>query len=237
MNRIRKRLARTLTLLVFVTSSAEAHVARVEIVSRTDVQDGRTFGLAGAYEKIVGRVYFAVSPENVHNRQIVDLDKAPRNAQGEVEFSADLYLYKPRDMNKGNGAVLFEVSNRGGRGILRLVDGGSSADLNGEVGDGFLLRQGYAVAWLGWQFDLAEEGEKVRLSAPVAHEAGGKEIRGLVRSDFILSQKTDDMPLGHIMLGPSGGKSYPVDDPASAKNVLTMRDTPTGARQIVPRSQ
>jgi len=237
MQLLSRRLAWVITLVAFLAAAAEAHVTRVEILSRTDVQDGRAFGLAGAYEKIVGRVYFAVDPGNLHNRQIVDIDKAPRNAQGEVEFSADVYLYKPKDMAKGNGAVLFEVSNRGGRGILRLVDGGSSADPNGEVGDGFLLRQGYAVAWLGWQFDLAEEGEKVRLSAPVAHDAGGKEIRGLVRSDFILSQKTDDMPLGHIMLGPSGGKSYPVDDPASAKNVLTMRDTPTGARQIVPRSQ
>jgi len=237
MQLLSRRLAWAVTLVALLASVGEAHVTRVDVLSRTDVQDGRAFGLAGAYEKIVGRVYFAVDPGNLHNRQIVDIDKAPRNAQGEVEFSADVYLYKPKDMAKGNGAVLFEVSNRGGRGILRLVDGGSSADPNGEIGDGFLLRQGYTVAWLGWQFDLAEEGEKVRLSAPVAHDAGGKEIRGLVRSDFILSQKTDDMPLGHIMLGPSGGKSYPVDDPASAKNVLTMRDTPTGARQIVPRSQ
>src|SRR5882762_8314542 len=161
---IRRRLAWTLTLFVFLTSSALAHVARVEVVSRTDVQDGRVFGLAGAYERIIGRVYFAVKPENVRNRQIVDLDKAPRNAQGKVEFSADLYLYKPKDMNKGNGAVLFEVSNRGGRGILRLVDGGNSSDANGEFGDGFLLRAGYTIAWLGWQFDLPEEGQKVRLS-------------------------------------------------------------------------
>jgi hypothetical protein len=233
----RRQLAWVLTFIALLASAAEAHVTRVEIISRADVQDGRAFGLAGAYERIIGRVYFAVDPANVHNRQIVDLDKAPRNAQGEVEFSADLYLYKPKDMNKGNGAVLFEVSNRGGRGILRLVDGGSSSDPNGEVGDGFLLREGYTIAWLGWQFDLAEEGEKVRLYAPVAHDVGGKEIRGLVRSDFTLSLKVDDMPLGHIMLGPSGGKSYPVDDPASAKNVLTVRDAPTGARQVIPRSQ
>jgi hypothetical protein len=237
MHRLRRRLAWIFPLIVFFPASANAHVTRVEILSRADVQDGRAFGLAGAYEKIVGRVYFAADPANIHNRQIVDLDKALRNAQGEVEFSADLYLFKPKDMNKGNGAVLFEVSNRGGRGILRLVDGGGSSEPNGEIGDGFLLREGYTIAWLGWQFDLADEGEKVRLFAPVAHDAGGKEIHGLVRSDFTLSQKADDMPLGHIMLGPNGGKSYPVDDPASAKNVLTVRETPTGARQIIPRSQ
>src|SRR5256885_2498661 len=234
---LRRRVMWALAVFVFAASATDAHVTRVQILSRDDVQGGRAFGLAGAYEKMVGRVYLAVSPESVHNRQIVDLDKAPRNAQGEVEFSADLYLYKPKDRNKGNGAVLFEVSNRGGRGILRLADGGNSSDANGEFGDGFLLREGYTIAWLGWQFDLAEEGQRVRLSAPVAHDAGGKEIRGLVRSDFTPSQKVDDMPLGHILLGPSGGKSYPADDPASTKNVLTVRDAPEGQRQSIPRSQ
>jgi len=237
MHLFRQRWAWTLSFLVFLAASADAHVTRVEVISRTDVQDGRAFGLAGAYERIIGRVYFALNPENIHNRQIVDLDKAPRNAQGEVEFSADLYLFKPKDMVKGNNAVLFEVSNRGGRGILRLANGGNSPGPNGEFGDGFLLREGYTIAWVGWQFDLAEQGEKVRLNAPVAHDAGGKEIRGLVRSDFTPSQKTEDMPLGHILLGPSGGKSYPVDDPASLKNVLTMRDTPEGPRHTIPRSQ
>src|SRR5438477_12299511 len=164
MHPLRKRMGWVLTLIVFLVSTADAQVTRVEIVSREDVQGGRAFGLAGAYEKIVGRVYFAVSPENVDNRQIVDLDKTPRNAQGVVEFSADLYLYKPKDRNKGNGAVLFEVSNRGGRGILRLADGGNSSDANGEFGDGFLLREGYTIAWLGWQSDFAEGGQTVRVS-------------------------------------------------------------------------
>ena len=228
-------------LLVFIflitAAGADGHVTRVEIISRTDIQDGRAFGLAGAYEKIVGRVYFAVDPANIHNRQIVDLDKAPRNSQGEVEFSADLYLLKPKDINKGNNAVLFEVSNRGGKGILRLVNGVNSSDPNAEFGDGFLLREGYTIAWVGWEFDIADEGDRLKLFAPIAHAPGGKDIHGLVRSDFTPAQKVEDMPLGHSLLGPTGGKSYPVDDPAGAKNVLTVRDTPDGPRRAIPRSQ
>lgn len=227
--------ARLLFLIVasLLASIAEARVVRVEIISRVDIQDGKPFGNAGAYEKITGRAYFAVSPANLHNRQIVDLDKAGRNSQGEVEFSSDFYLLRPKDIGKGNGAVLFEVSNRGGKGILRIVNGGSPSP---EFGDGFLMRQGFTVAWLGWQFDLADQNQNVRLTAPLAHDSE-KAIHGLVRSDFTLAAKRDDMPLGHVLLGPAGGQSYAVDDPSSSLNILTVRDTPTGLRQTIPRNQ
>src|SRR6478672_8731212 len=182
--RFRARVVWFLLIAAILMPFAQGRVVRVEVTSRTDLQDGKPFGNTGAYEKIVGRVYFAVDPANPHNRQIVDLDKAPRNAHGEVEFSADLYLLKPKDMAKGNQAVLFEVSNRGGRGILNLVNG-----REGEFGDGFLMRRGYTIAWVGWQFDLAEQPGRLRLSAPVAHEEDGKEIHGLVRSDFTPAEK------------------------------------------------
>jgi hypothetical protein len=223
-------------LLLWLAIVAEARVVRVEVLSRSELQDGKPFGAVGAYEKITGRVYFVVNPSDIHNRQIVDLDKAPRNANGEVEFSADLYLIKPKEMSRGNGAVLFEVSNRGGRGILRLVNGGNASD---ELGDGFLMRQGYTVAWVGWQFDVADQGQNMRLYAPIAHggAAGDQEIRGLLRSDFTVSTPRDDMPVGHIMLGPAGGKSYAVDDPDGPQNMLTVRDTRDGPRQTIPRSQ
>ncbi|HKW56221.1 MAG TPA: alpha/beta hydrolase domain-containing protein [Candidatus Acidoferrum sp.] len=223
--------------LVFLCSTLEARVTRVEILSRSDVQDGKPFGLAGPYEKITGRVYFAVDPASLHNRQIVDLSRAPGNASGEVEFSADLYLLRPKDMNKGNGAVLFEVSNRGGKGILRLVNGGGAPGSSSEYGDGFLLREGYTIAWVGWEADLDPAGDRLRLYAPVAHDSNGQEIRGLVRSDFAPAQKKDDEPVGHFLLGPRGGNSYGADDLASPKNILTVRDRPDGLRQIVPRSQ
>jgi hypothetical protein len=99
------------------------------------------------------------------------------------------------------------------------------------------MRQGYTIAWVGWEFDLSSQGEKLRLSAPVAHEADGKEIHGLVRGDFTPAEKRGDWPLGHILLGPDGGNSYAVDDPASERNRLTIRDTPTGRRTNIPRSE
>src|SRR5438105_3342663 len=75
-------------------SPARAEVTRVDIARRADI------GMSG-YEKIAGTIHFAVDPGNPHNAIIVDLDKAPRNADGRVEFSADLYIMRPKDATRG----------------------------------------------------------------------------------------------------------------------------------------
>src|SRR5712671_6178910 len=112
-------------------ATIRAEVTRVEISSRQDVLNGKAFGTVGAYEKLAGKVYFAVDPNNPHNKIIADLDKAPRNNQGKVEFSADLFILRPKDPSKGNGVALLDVSNRGGKGALNRFNRGSgSSDPN-----------------------------------------------------------------------------------------------------------
>ena len=84
--------------------------------------------------------------------------------------------------------------------------------------------------WLGWQFDTRDEPGRLRLHAPVA--AG---VRGLVRSDFVVPERVGFQALGHVIVGRIGGKEYPVADPGSAHNLLTVRDRPNDARQTIPR--
>src|SRR5580658_10708362 len=115
-----------------------AALLRIEVSERSDVQDGKAFASAGAYERIVGKAYFAVDPNLPANKIIADIAKAPRDADGLVEFSADFECLKPRDPHHGNHAVLFEVSNRGGMAM------------QGLFGGDFLMEQGYTLVWLGW---------------------------------------------------------------------------------------
>ncbi len=120
---------------------------------------GVRFGAAGAYEKISGRIFFAVDPSLPANRIVTDIDKAPRNAAGKVEFSSDFFLIKPKDIARGNGAVLYEVSNRGGKGMLGFFNhaaGSVDPGTDAEMGDGFLMRQGFTLLWVGWQFDTPQ---------------------------------------------------------------------------------
>ena len=142
--RMFRRLLSLLAIPLCCAIALEARVVRVEVSSRADVLNGQRLGEAGAYERIVGRVYFSIAVTNPRNRRIVDLDKAENLKDGEVEFSADFVAVRPNEENKGNGSMLLEIPNRGRGRIIGLVDGGDW-DLSKELGDAWLLRNGYTI--------------------------------------------------------------------------------------------
>ena len=220
-------------LLLFAFSSFAA-VTRVEITDRADVLGGTSFGTAGPYERLAGKIYFAVDPKVAANRCITDIDLAPRNAQGKVEFSADLYVLKPRDPAKGNGTALVEISNRGGKGLLNTFDlAMPSLDpkTQPEFGDNFLLKRGFTLVWVGWEFDLPPSPGLLRLSTPVITE-NGRPIYGLVRSEWEGDERVTTIPLEDRDL-----PGYPLADPADPANKLLVRDTVLGERRVIPRDK
>jgi hypothetical protein len=234
----RMRLRRDVAWLILIVALAglplNARVLRVETANRTDVLGGKAFGNAGAYERITGRIYFSLAVNNPHNQRIVDLGNAVNLKKGEVEFSADFIAVQPKDAHKGNGSMLLEVPNRGRGRILSLVDGGDW-DLAADAGDAWLLRSGFTVVSLGWQWDAAG-ADALRFSAPLAKE-NGKTITGLLRGDLMPSKVMAEIPLGHLILGNIGGSEYPVAAPDDPRNVLTIRDSRNGQRTIIPRSE
>ncbi len=178
-----------IALLFLVALPVHAEIVRIEVKSRADVLAGKAFGAAGPYEKLSGTIYFAVDPRNRANRIITDIDQAPRNGSGRVEFSSDFYLIKPKDPARGNGTLLYEVSNRGGKGMLgffNFAQGNLDPRTAEQFGDGFLLERGFTLLWVGWQFDPPLRDGLVRVHAPMAREADGRPISGLVRSDFVV---------------------------------------------------
>src|SRR6266404_1642945 len=230
---LNRRLALFLAFL-YLVPYLPARVTHVEIASRTDVLEGKPFGESGPYERITGKVYFSVSVANIHNRPIVDLANAVNLKNGEVEFSADFIAVRPKDAMKGNGTLLLENPNRGHPRILSLVDGGDE-DLAHSTGDGWLLRNGFTVVALGWQWD-AVGSNALRLYAPIAKDHG-KTITGPLRGDIMLPAKADEIPLGHVIRDNIGGSEYPVAQPDDPRNTLTVRDSRDGKRAVIPRSE
>ena len=227
-------LAGWLLLTSLLVSPLSARVVRVEVHDRELILKGRAFGLAGAYEKLAGKIFFSVAPSNPANRIITDMDNAPTNPTGQVEFSADFYLLKPRNIARGNGALLLGIPNRGRKtslGHFNLARGSSDPQNEADFGDGFLLREGYTLAWIGWQFDPPRRQGRMRLYPPTARQ-GELPIRGLVRSDFVVQQREYDHLLSdrqHI--------AYPVADPEAPENVLTVREGVEAPRHTIPRFQ
>ena len=229
-----RTVATLLTMLCLATSTADAKVVRIEVRSRTDVADGRWYGLAGPYERIVGTIYYAVDPDNPANGIITDISFAPRNADGLVEFHSDFFLIKPKDVTRGNGTLLYEVSNRGGKGMLGYFNNASGSRnplTEAHMGDGLLLRNGFSLLWLGWQFDVPDRDGTMKLFTAVATD-GVTAIEGLVRSEIIVSSRAFDRSLADRSHDP-----YEVADPSDPENMMTVRDGVDQPRRVIPRSQ
>ncbi len=228
-------MTRRLVLFVLLLYSLSfAAVTRVEIAERGEVLQGASFGAAGAYERVSGKVHFAVDPKLAPNRIIADIDLAPRNAEGKVEFSADFYMLRPRETSKGNGTALVEISNRGGKGLLGMFDlasGSSDPRTPAEFGDNFLLEQGFTLVWIGWEFDVPPGPRLLHLYAPVATEHG-KPITGLVRSEW-----EGDQRVTTISLGDRNQVGYPVADANAPENRMYVRDTAAGERRSIARDK
>jgi len=221
-------------MLVLAASAADARVVRLRIERREVILNGRAFGAAGPYEKLVGKVDFGLDPSLPGNGEIVDLKLAPRNARGEVEASADFYMLKPVDPRRGNGRLFYEVGNRGGKAMLSTFQkaaGSPDPTTEAQFGDGALMRQGFTLLWMGWQWDVPERPGTMRMEMPIATE-NGKKITGIVRGNFILNERATTASVAD-----RAHKAYEVLDPASPENVMTVRDDPTAKGQVIPHAR
>jgi Alpha/beta hydrolase domain len=163
----------------------------LEIQRREPVLGGRPFGSAGAYEKIEGTLRFAVDPAHPIHADITDLARAPRNAAGRVEGSADFYLLRP--VSGGNRALLLDVANRGRKVALGMFNSAvrvPDPTVEEDFGNGFLLRQGYTVAWIGWQHEVPHQDGLMAMRAPVV-----RDVVGLVRGEWCPNTRVAQLPL------------------------------------------
>jgi hypothetical protein len=207
------------------STNAGAEVTKVTIASRAVVAEGAAFGRAGPYEKLTGTIEYALDPRHPRNTRIVDLDHATRGADRRVHFTADLYVLRPVDPQRGNGVMLFEIANRGRKGILgRFNRAGGSQDpmAAADFGDGFLMKEGYTIVWVGWQFDVA--APLLRVEAPAVN------VPGRVRLTFIPDQRQS-------IVTPADLPNYPPANAADPASTLSVRDRFWGESKQEHRSR
>ena len=202
-----------------VTTPASARVTQFEITSRADAFDGKTFGDAGAYEKIVGIARFAIDPRSPRGQRIVGLAEAPVNGDGEVEFSAEVTILAPKA--GGSGTMFYEVPNRGRTLALGLLNRSASAGNTfnaDDPGDGFLMEAGHTLVWSGWQTGLGDA--LIDMELPVIEGS-----RGTARDEYVFD--SDEA----VTVAPL---TYPAANPSAAPTVTVRakaedeRQTPEG---------
>src|SRR5262245_51948876 len=222
---MRKALLASCLFLYPVSTLAE--VTRVTITSRGPVADGQSFGSVGPYEKLVGRIEFALDPADPHNKAIVDLQHASRGADGRVHFTSDLYVLRPVDAARGNGVLFFEISNRGRKGLLTRFNGARGADdptSREDFGDGLLMKDGYTLVWVGWEFDVAPN--LIKVDAPLIQLTPVPPLR----VSFILNERQKEAALTDTPM-------YPPADPADRAATLTVRDRFWDTPTVIARDQ
>ena len=208
--------------LALAATPAAAQVARFEMEAPTPAYGGTSFGAAGAYELVRGRATVALDPADPRNAVIADIGVAPRNAAGRVEAVADVLILRPTDPARANGTLLVEPPNRGRQIIGQLLNDAPGAS-NGryasaaDAGNGWMFRQGYTLAWIGWQGDPTP-GPGMRVRVP---RVPG--VTGAVRDEFVFDNRTN----------PANGQlTYEPADPASLR--VTVRARTEDARATPP---
>jgi hypothetical protein len=200
------------------SSGPAATVERIEVVNRKPAFGGTRFGDVGEYEMIVAVAHVKVDPRHQANQRIIDL-AAAADPDGMVRYRTDVVILRPREADKASRVLVFEVANRGRKLVLPLIDDGDlQADTAKQAGNGWLMRQGHTMLWIGWQGDLPldRSGQNVGMALPLATDRGAP-ITGTSLEELIF-----DAPgaLGTMPL------SYPTATPDTARAELTVRARP-----------
>jgi hypothetical protein len=171
--------------VVAAVPAAQAHITRIDITqTESPTFGGYAWPGVGQYEKVVGKAYGEIDPNDRRNSVIADIALAPRNANGKVGYSFDFYLLRPVDLAKGSHKLMYEPPNRGRKlyGTLNRTAGGNdpgSVTDAGALSQAFLMERGYSLAWSGWDASAGTSNANFNstITLPVATN-GGSTITG-----------------------------------------------------------
>ena len=229
----------SLAASLFAASPADARITRIEIDtarSQSPTFGGYSWPEVGQYEKVVGTAYGEVNPRDRQNRVIVDIEFAPRNARGNVEYAFNFYILKPIDLSKGADKMMYEPPNRGGKTWAALgrvtVDPGGNGDDPGSaitnptvLANSFLMPRGYTIAWSGWEDLDSLDNPDFNATAkfPVARNRDGSSITGPSYEYIVVGAAAASAAL-----------TYPAATLDKTKATLTHRVHLNDAPEVIP---
>jgi len=207
-------------------------IVEIKIETVEPFADGQAFGNAGSYLRIKGVAKGEINPAAPENRVIVDLDKAPRNVHGMIAYEADFFILRPAKPRRASGVLVYDVTNRGRKMILNLLDDASgNADTNDpktaqDVGLAFTLGRGYSLVWSGWDSGAPRANNGMTARLPPALENGEPMVR-CIRDEFHIGTRAPGK--GDVVR-----LNYPAASTEQRDARLTVRDRESDSRTEIP---
>jgi len=212
-------------------------ITDIAVTDIANFADGHEFGAAGAYVRIKGVARGVLDPAAPANAGIIDLDKAPTNPRGLVDYATDFDILRPKDALRGSGILVYDVPNRGSKRIFNLLDDFVAADpartndpkAKEDAGLGFCLGRGYSLVWSGWDPGAPRANGGLGAEFPTALE-NEKPITGRIRDEFHFGTRA-----------PGDGSvrrlSYPAASIDQPQARLTVRARESDRRSEIPRGE
>jgi hypothetical protein len=199
--------------------------------------EGKAFGEAGPFVRVRGVAHGVLDPRAAENAGIVDLDKAACNTAGLVEYVTDFFVLRPGEPRLGSGILVYDVTNRGSKRILQLLDDVPANDpiaVNDpktvrDAGLGFLFERGHSIVWSGWDPGAPRANNGLGADFPVALE-DGKPITGRIRDEFHAGTRGPAELVVRRLSYPAAS----LDQPAAR---LAVRDRESDRRRDIPRTE
>lgn len=233
------RLTYLLALSLFMVSigPSNARVTQLEIIETIPIANGKNFGDIGAYEKISGIAYFEIAPDHKRNKTIADINRAPVNANGNVEFSAEFEILRPVNSKKASGLLFIETPAQGQKlslGLLHDIDSQEDLNLinkNTNLGNGFLFNRGHTVAWIAWQDKISNTDHRLVVDFPLILE-NENPIEGFILTEFNGRSFEEKNPYTLPLSGRQYVQSYPTvstDKDVAKASLFVMQSGSTNA--------
>jgi len=191
MSSSRTKIAAVSLATLCASTAANARVVEISVASVKPFADGASFGDVGKYERVTGTMKGELDPGDARNKGIRNIERAPRNARGRVEYEVDFDLLRPADAARGNRKILFEVTNRGRKFVTYWLMDGSAALANAnnpltpaDAGNALFLKQGWTIAWTGWDPEAPKTANGMSIKVPIATD-GGKPIVKTIREELV----------------------------------------------------
>jgi alpha/beta hydrolase family protein len=219
-----------IAMVVLGAVRLSAQVREISITKReSPTFGGASFGSVGQYQLIQGTIQGEVDPSNPQNAVIVDLQNAPRNADGMVSYSVDFQIILPMDLSKGNHRIVFDLPQRGKANALSTLNNGSgqSKTASGTPGNGFLMNQGYTVVEAAWDITVSQSSAGFGVTFPVARNPDGSSITGIALEEFVVDKNATPAtePL-----------TYPAASADKSQAALTVRENYGDTPMVIPPS-